>query len=146
MPLWRRRQDLEDPLHQAEGQLLGTTLQSVGPGPDPWWVGVKNGQNGQNHWIIWISLILHAEMHEKRATSERANAASFSDLSHLSHLSQLSQLRLVSISLLGFFISVVAVPLLRLTVGSSMGAWCGHFRGEGRVSGGWTCAESPLPL
>jgi len=56
-------EDLEDPLHQAEGQLLGTTLQ------------------------------------------------------------------LVSISLLGFFISVVAVPLLRLTVGSSMGAWCGHFRG-----------------
>lgn len=56
-------EDLEDPLHHAEGQLLGTTLQ------------------------------------------------------------------LVSISLLGFFISVVAVPLLRLTVGSSIGAWCTHFRG-----------------
>ena len=38
-------------------------------------------------------------------------------------------LQLVSFSLLGFFISVVAVPLLRLTVGSSIGAWCGHFRG-----------------
>ena len=71
------------------------------------------------------------------------------DLRHLSHLSLFQpivvyystwlQLRLVSISLLGFFISVVAVPLLRLTVGSSIGAWCGHFRGAplaSRVSGG----------
>ena len=43
-------------------------------------------------------------------------------------------LRLVSFSLLGFFISVVAVPLLRLTVGSSIGAWCGHFRGTELLS------------
>eukprot|EP00435_Cladocopium_sp_Y103_P065703 s893_g27.t1 len=75
-------EDLEDPLHQAEGQLLGTTLQ------------------------------------------------------------------LVSISLLGFFISVVAVPLLRLTVGSSIGAWCGHFRGgasrfdRGRLNMGGVTIES----
>ncbi|CAK9064199.1 unnamed protein product [Durusdinium trenchii] len=56
-------EDLADPLHQAEGQLLSTTLQ------------------------------------------------------------------LIAVSMFGFFVSVVALPLLRVTIGSSIGAWCRHFSG-----------------